>query len=151
MQYVTTAGKEHGGCIFCDHLASDDDAAHILYRGDDMFVLLNAYPYNTGHLMIAPQRHVADIGELSETERGELMTVTHLATEAVRSAMSPEGFNIGMNLGSAGGAGIPGHLHMHVVPRWGGDTNFMTTIGNAKVLPEMLDDTYRKLKPLFTD
>jgi ATP adenylyltransferase len=106
----------------------DEGKALILYRGEGMFVVLNAFPYNSGHLMILPLRHVGDIGDLDEHERGELMTVTHKATEALREAMSPE---------------------MHVVPRWGGDTNYMTTIGDAKVLPEMLADTYRKLRPLF--
>jgi ATP adenylyltransferase len=149
MQYVSATEREEG-CVFCNRLEMDDEGkALILYRGEGMFVVLNAFPYNSGHLMILPLRHVGDIGDLDEHERGELMTVTHKATEALREAMSPEGFNIGMNLGSAGGAGIPDHLHMHVVPRWGGDTNYMTTIGDAKVLPEMLADTYRKLRPLL--
>lgn len=144
----TTGGDE--GCIFCDHLSSkDDEQAHILYRGESIFVLLNAFPYNTGHLMVAPTRHVATLGELSEQERSELMIVTHTCTEHLSRAMNPDGFNVGMNIGSAGGAGIPGHLHMHVVPRWTGDTNFMTTIGDTKVLPEMLSDTDAKLRPLF--
>lgn len=152
MQYVTTAGgSSEGGCIFCDHLAAgDDEAAHILFRGTGTFVLLNAFPYNTGHLMIAPIRHAADVSELSAEERAELYEVTFMATEAVKEAMSPDGFNVGMNLGAAAGAGIPGHLHMHVVPRWTGDTNFMTTIGSAKVLPEMLAETDAKLRPLFS-
>lgn len=152
MQYVSGAGVSNSpGCIFCDHLAAgDDQAAHILFRGSGMFVLLNAFPYNTGHLMVAPTRHVADLSELTSEERTELTEVTFTAVEAVREAMRPEGFNVGMNLGVAGGAGIPGHLHMHVVPRWSGDTNFMTTIGESKVLPEMLADTDAKLRPLFS-
>jgi ATP adenylyltransferase len=151
MTYVASADKTNaGGCIFCEHLeAVDDTEAHVLYRARSMFVLLNAFPYNTGHLMVAPTRHVADIGDLDVEERVELMEVTHIATAALRKAMAPDGFNIGMNLGSAGGAGIPGHLHMHVVPRWTGDTNFMTTIGASKVLPEMLADTDAKLRELF--
>lgn len=149
MQYVKDAGSGVG-CAFCDHLtAGDDEAAHILYRGDTMFVLLNAYPYNTGHVMIAPQRHAGELSELTDEERAELMEVTFRATEVIRAAMNPEGFNVGMNLGAAGGAGIPGHLHMHVVPRWGGDTNFMTTVGDTKVLPEMLAETDAKLRPGF--
>ena len=145
-----SAGTSAGGCIFCDHLAGgDDEAAHILYRGAGVFVVLNAYPYNTGHLMVAPTRHAADVKDLTEDERRELFEVTCSAIEIVREAMGAEGFNTGMNLGSAGGAGIPGHLHMHVVPRWGGDTNFMSTVGNTKVLPEMLIDTAAKLRPGF--
>jgi ATP adenylyltransferase len=151
MQYVTGPPAGDDDCIFCSHRdAEDDAAAHVLYRGESMFVLLNAYPYNTGHLMVAPLAHVADLGDLTDDERGELMTVTHLATETIRAALDPEGFNIGMNLGAAGGAGIPGHLHMHVVPRWKGDTNYMTTIGDTKVLPELLADTYTKLHPVFS-
>ena len=143
------AGSEDG-CVFCDHLAEgDDEGAHILYRGPQTFVILNAYPYNTGHLMVAPLRHAADVKDLTDGERRELFEVTCSAIEIVRDAMKAEGFNTGMNLGSAGGAGIPGHLHMHVVPRWGGDTNFMSTVGGTKVLPEMLADTAEKLRPGF--
>lgn len=151
MRYVTGADVSNAdGCIFCDHLsAGDDEKAHVLFRGEGVFVLLNAFPYNTGHLMVAPVRHVGDPSDLEPDERIELQEVTFRAVEVIREAMEPDGFNIGMNLGSAGGAGIPGHLHMHVVPRWTGDTNFMTTIGEAKVLPEMLADTDRKLRPLF--
>ena len=145
MQYVGTAGSGDG-CIFCDHLAAPDD---VLYRGDTAFVLLNAFPYNTGHLMIAPQRHVGEIGDLTPDERHELMDLAADSVRIVRDAMSAQGFNVGMNLGNVAGAGIPGHLHVHVVPRWGGDTNFMTTVGETKVLPEMLADTAAKLKPMF--
>ncbi|HEX2196247.1 MAG TPA: HIT domain-containing protein [Actinomycetota bacterium] len=145
MQYVTTSGGDDG-CIFCDHLAAGDE---VLYRGPSTFVLLNAFPYNTGHLMVAPQRHVGELGDLSEQERHELMDLSAESVRIVREAMSAHGFNVGMNLGDVAGAGIPGHLHVHVVPRWGGDTNFMTTVGETKVLPEMLADTAAKLKPLF--
>ena len=151
MDYMSTAGeKNSSGCIFCDHLgAGDDEQAHILFRGQHAFALLNAFPYNTGHLMVAPLRHVGDVSELGEPERAELFELTCRSVEIVRGAMGAEGFNTGMNLGAAGGAGIPGHLHMHVVPRWNGDTNFMPVTGNTKVLPEMLADTYTKLKPAF--
>lgn len=146
---MSTAGGAEG-CIFCDHLAaSNDESAHVLFRGESVFVLLNAFPYNTGHLMVAPIRHVATLGDLSSDERSELMAVTHACTEHLSEAMKPDGFNVGMNIGAAGGAGIPGHLHMHVVPRWTGDTNFMTTVGETKVLPEMLAETDAKLRPLF--
>ena len=150
MEYMSTAGKSDG-CIFCNHLAeNDDEAAHIVYRGDTCFVILNAFPYNTGHVMVAPLRHAADVTDLSAEERAELFDVTCRSIEVIRKAMEPEGFNTGMNLGTAGGAGVPGHLHMHVVPRWGGDTNFMSVIGDTKVLPEMLADTAAKLRPGFT-
>lgn len=151
MEYVSGGGGRDG-CIFCDHLAADDEAAsHVLWRGSGVFVLLNAFPYNTGHIMVAPTDHVAGLTELTEAQRAELMETTNSCLEVVAGAMSPQGFNVGMNLGEAGGAGIPGHLHVHVVPRWGGDTNFMTTVGDAKVLPELLDDTYRRLRPLFDE
>ena len=145
MQYVSTSGGDEG-CIFCDHLDKGDE---VLYRGPTAFVLLNAFPYNTGHLMIAPQRHVGELGDLTAGERHELMDLSSESVRIVRVAMSAHGFNVGMNLGNVAGAGIPGHLHVHVVPRWGGDTNFMTTVGETKVLPEMLADTAAKLKPLF--
>ena len=153
MDYMSTATEKNStGCIFCDHLdAGDDEQAHILFRGQHAFVLLNAYPYNTGHLMVAPLRHVGDLGELRESERAELIELTASSVDVIRTVMGAEGFNTGMNLGSAGGAGIPGHLHMHVVPRWTGDTNFMPVTGNTKVLPEMLADTYAKLKPAFPE
>ncbi|MPZ68332.1 MAG: HIT domain-containing protein [Actinobacteria bacterium] len=150
-EYVTgTSSPEDDGCVFCDHLAAGDDReTHILWRGKHVFVLLNAYPYNSGHVMIAPLRHVGDLNEMSHQERAELMDATNRSVGIITEAMNPGGFNVGMNLGPAGGAGIPGHLHMHVVPRWGGDTNFMTTIGETKVLPTMLADTDAKLRPLF--
>lgn len=152
MEYMGSAGSSDGGCVFCDHLAEGDDAAaHILYRGHTMFVILNAYPYNTGHLMVAPLRHAADVKDLTDAERRELFEVTCSAVEIVREMMGAQGFNTGMNLGSAGGAGILGHLHMHVVPRWGGDTNFMSTVADTKVLPEMLADTAARLRPGFSD
>lgn len=151
-EYVTTAGSSEGGCVFCDHLAENDDAkAHILWRGAHVFVILNAYPYNTGHVMIAPLRHVGELGDLSAEERAELMETSNRSVAIIKETMNADGFNVGINLGSAGGAGIPDHLHMHVVPRWGGDTNFMTTVGDTKVLPEMLADTDSKLRPSFRD
>jgi ATP adenylyltransferase len=149
MEYVTSTG-DGGACIFCDLFARSDDAgAHVLFRGETAFVLLNAYPYNTGHLMVAPTRHVADLHDLEPTELSALMELTSRSVDIVQDAMSPHGFNVGMNLGAVAGAGVPGHLHVHVVPRWGGDTNFMTVVGDTKVLPEMLADTDAKLRPGF--
>ena len=146
-----TSANDSGACVFCEHLVEgDDERARILTRGEHTFVILNAFPYNTGHLMVAPLRHVGEMGELEADERHELMDVTGRAVAAVTDAMGPHGFNLGMNLGRVAGAGIPGHLHMHVVPRWGGDTNYMTVVGDTKVLPEMIADTYKKLRPHFT-
>ena len=149
MEYMDRAGNDDG-CIFCEHLAEDDDErAHILWRGERVFVMLNAFPYNTGHLMVAPLRHVGEVEALDDAERHELFDVTCRSVGIVRDAMSAHGFNTGMNLGQVAGAGIPGHLHMHVVPRWGGDTNFMPVVGETKVLPEMLADSAAKLRPGF--
>jgi ATP adenylyltransferase len=149
MQYINTA-TDGDECIFCKFLAvGDDENSHILYRGATTFVILNAFPYNSGHLMIAPRRHAGDLHELSAEERGELMEVTTCAVDILREALAAHGFNVGMNLGRVAGAGIPGHLHVHVVPRWGGDTNFMPVVGDTKVLPEMIAETDDKLRPLF--
>jgi ATP adenylyltransferase len=148
-EYVTTA-DEGDGCIFCDHLdEGDDEKANILYRGESTFVILNAFPYNTGHLMVAPLRHVGELRELEADERHELFDVMCRSIDVIRDAMNPHGFNTGMNLGRVAGAGLPGHLHVHVVPRWGGDTNFMPIVGQTKVLPELLADTAAKLRPAF--
>lgn len=149
MEYVSTSGSDEG-CVFCDHLSDgDDERAHILHRGRRNFVILNAFPYNTGHLMIAPLRHVGEMSELDSEERAEMMELASAATQLIREAMGAHGFNVGINLGQAAGAGIPGHLHMHVVPRWGGDTNFMPVVGETRVLPEMIEQTDAKLRPLF--
>jgi ATP adenylyltransferase len=149
MEYVSAAG-DSDGCIFCDQLTGGDDhAAHILYRGETAFVMLNAFPYNTGHLMVAPLRHVAELHDLNSVELAGLMELTSRSVDIVKEAMTPDGFNVGMNLGAVAGAGVPGHLHIHVVPRWGGDTNFMAVVGETKVLPEMIDDTDAKLRPRF--
>jgi ATP adenylyltransferase len=150
MEYVTSS-SDGAACIFCDLLARNDDAgSHILFRGEGGFVLLNAFPYNTGHLMVATSRHVANLHDLDPSELSGLMELTSLSVDIVEKAMSPQGFNVGMNLGAVAGAGVPGHLHVHVVPRWGGDTNFMAVVGDTKVLPEMLADTDSKLRPAFT-
>lgn len=140
-------GKDHGSvCIFCDKLQSDRDREnYVLYRGDKVFVMLNLYPYNNGHLLIAPQRHVGDLTDLDKDEVLELGQVTQKMTGLLRNAFNPEGFNVGVNLGKIAGAGVPGHFHIHIVPRWGGDTNFMPVIGDVRVISEGLDLTYRKL------
>ena len=150
MQYMSSAGRDDVDCIFCAALAADnDEELFVVHRDEHAFVILNAYPYNTGHVMVAPNRHSANLDELTVEERGQLMELTNRSIEVIRAAMQPEGFNTGMNIGKAGGAGIPGHLHVQVVPRWGGDTNFMPVTANTKVLPEMLAETYAKLRPSF--
>jgi len=135
------------GCIFCVlPAAGDDDANHIVHRGDAVFLMLNRFPYNTGHLMVAPYRHVADPLELTPQESSELLYGIRVAVEALRIAYRPEGFNIGANIGHCAGAGYAGHLHVHVVPRWTGDTNFMAVSAETRVVPEDISETYRKLK-----
>ena len=134
-------------CVFCAILAGGlpDDETHILDRGDSVLTILNAYPYTSGHAMVMPLRHVSDLSELTNAERTELWAdIIHL-TEVIKRAYKPEGLNVGINLGRAAGAGIPGHLHVHVVPRWNGDTNFMTSIAETRVVPESLDRTWAKL------
>lgn len=141
-------GKDHGTtCIFCEKLNSDrDEENYLLLRGNKTFVILNLYPYNNGHLLVAPKRHVGDIVELNEDETKELFEMTQRMVRLLRTAFNPDGFNIGVNLGKIAGAGIPGHFHIHIVPRWSGDTNFMPVLGDVRVISEALDTTYRKLK-----
>ena len=152
MEYVSKADESSDGCIFCAALdGHDDELTHVIHRAADGFVLLNAFPYNTGHVMVAPTRHVGELTELSAGERTVLMDLVIEATDVITGAMSPDGFNVGINLGRVAGAGVPGHVHVHVVPRWGGDTNYMPVTGQTKVLPEMLADTAAKLRPGFAD
>jgi ATP adenylyltransferase len=140
------------GCFFCEAVKGRDDrAAAVLCRGRSNVVLLNRFPYTPGHLMIAPRRHVADFVEARAGERAELAELFQTALRVLRAAYAPHGFNAGMNLGRSAGAGVAGHYHLHVVPRWTGDSNFMPLIGETKVFIEDLDTTYRKLRPLFDE
>ena len=123
-----------------------DEETGILWRGESCFAVLNAYPYGSGHLMVVPNRPVADLAELSETESRELWAAVQVAVAAIRRAYNPDGVNVGLNLGAAAGAGIPGHLHVHCLPRWQGDTNFMTTSAETRVLPEPLSESWSKLR-----
>lgn len=137
------------GCVFCHAKRSRDDRnVHVIYRGRRVFCLLNRYPYNVGHLMIAVSRHVGNLSNLSRHEASELMQVATHMVRLLTRALRPQGFNIGVNLGRPAGAGIPGHLHMHLVPRWVGDTNFMPVLGGTKVLSESLEALYERLKRL---
>lgn len=142
MEYI--AGPRQEGCFLCE--ASD----YVLTIRERVLAVLNKYPYNTGHIVVAPRRHIADLADLDDEEH---LALSHLVTDAVgalRAEATPSGFNIGINLGEVSGAGLPGHLHVHVVPRWAGDTNFMPVIAETKILPESLEDTLAKLKPRFT-
>ena len=150
MEYINAAHDDDVECIFCELPARGDDEQYfILTRGEHAFAMLNAYPYNPGHLMVAPVRHVGEMTELTPEEIADAGRLQQRAVQALRDEMDPHGFNVGMNLGRVAGAGVPGHLHWHVVPRWNGDTNFMPVTGHTRVLPESLDDTYKKLKPRF--
>lgn len=153
MAYIA-AGKEPGpeppACVFCDLPAQADDArSYILYRGDRAYVIMNLYPYNNGHLMTVPYAHVDSLTALDAATLTEMMQLTQRAQAVLQDAMRPQGFNLGMNQGRAAGAGIADHVHMHIVPRWVGDTNFMPVLGDTRVMPQHLDETYRLLLPGF--
>ena len=137
------------GCIFCEALGREADDSLLLYRGRTCFVILNLYPYNNGHLMVVPNRHVAALAGAEPGELSELMALTRHAEIALTEAYRPQGLNVGMNLGRPAGAGVADHLHVHVVPRWNGDTNFMSVVGNVRVLPEELAATAARLRPIF--
>jgi ATP adenylyltransferase len=148
LAYIKGGDKPSGGadatCVFCEIPKMSDEDGLIVKRGTHVYAVLNLYPYNSGHLMVVPYRHVADYTDLTGAETAELAEFTKRAMTALREASQAQGFNIGMNMGGVAGAGIAGHLHQHVVPRWGGDANFMPIVGHTKVLPQLLADT-RKL------
>lgn len=129
----------------------DDREALIVHRGTGLYVVLNRYPYNAGHLLIVPYREVAQLTDLSKEERAEMMELVISAQAALASVMHPDGFNVGMNLGAASGAGIPSHLHLHIVPRWSGDSNFITVIGQTRTLPQSLDQTWELVSEAFAN
>ena len=135
-------------CVFCA-VASGCDSPLTLFLGEACFVILNKYPYTNGHLMIVPRRHVGTLADATLVELSELIRLTRSAEMALTEAYRPDGLNVGMNLGRPAGAGVPGHLHIHVVPRWTGDTNFMTVTGDTRVVPEAPDQTVDRLRPLF--
>ena len=145
IEYIKQAKEP--GCIFCIKPAQKQDKENfILFRGKTSFIIMNYYPYNNGHLMVVPFRHIADIAELTDDERLELMQLLAFSKEALANTMSPHGFNVGMNLGQVAGAGVKDHLHFHIVPRWNGDTNFMPISGHTKVVSEGLAETWECLK-----
>jgi ATP adenylyltransferase len=152
MEYIRAAKEEPEGCIFCELPRLGDDAeARILAREGRAFAVLNAFPYNPGHLMVAPFRHVGQLEEVTPEELADVDRLLQRSVVALKEEMEPHGFNLGMNLGRVAGAGIPDHVHWHVVPRWSGDTNFMPVIGETKVVPELLEETYRRLAPRFAE
>lgn len=135
------------GCFFCRKSQQADDAAnHILIRDRTCFALLNTYPYNPGHLMIAPYKHTGDLDDLAETELTELMLLARRCKQLLQRALRPDGFNLGINFGRVAGAGVEDHVHLHVVPRWNGDTNFMPVLGDVRVIPQALDELYAELR-----
>jgi ATP adenylyltransferase len=145
MEYIL--GKKPENCIFCDKPRENRDEENlILYRGSHHFIILNAFPYNNGHMMVVPYRHTAGLAGWSEEEQWEFLRLSELAVELLRRTMRPDGFNLGMNMGQVAGAGIADHIHMHIVPRWSGDTNFMPVLSETRVISEHLQATFQKLK-----
>ena len=150
LSYVVNE-KPHD-CPFCEYIQQDparDPENFLLFRGERTFIILNRFPYNSGHLMVLPNAHVASLLDLESQVRSELMELTAYSIQLLTEAYHPQGFNLGLNLGKAAGAGMAAHLHFHIVPRWQGDTNFMPVIGETKVLPELLEDTYRRLREII--
>jgi ATP adenylyltransferase len=148
LAYVSGSG-ESKGCVLCDAQVESHAAPLLLFRGATCFVILNLYPYNNGHLMVVPNRHVATLADATPAELDEMMRLTQAAEIALTEAYRPQGINVGMNLGRPAGAGVADHMHIHVVPRWTGDTNFMSVVGNVRVLPEDLEQTGSRLRPVF--
>lgn len=150
LQYVTQ--EKPSGCIFCDKPQTADDQANLIVRrGRLAYVMLNTFPYNNGHLMVAPYAHVADLEALPAATLHEMMDLAQLCARALKAKFHPDGLNLGLNLGTAAGAGIKDHLHLHLVPRWQGDTNFMPVIGDVRVIPQSLEASYRLLREAFAE
>jgi ATP adenylyltransferase len=146
--YITGAAKhdgKSGQCIFCELPKLPDEEAKIVHRGGRCFVILNSFPYTSGHVMVVPFAHLDELQKLPEETASEMMGLCQTMEGVLRAVYSPDGINLGMNVGRAAGAGVAGHVHMHVLPRWVGDTNFMTVTGESRVLPESLEETYRRI------
>ena len=151
--YITTAAKQDGkteGCIFCNLPKLQDQEARIVHRGKDCYVVLNTFPYTSGHVMVVPFAHLDELRKLPEAAANEMMALSKRMEDALRQLYLPDGINLGMNIGRAAGAGVAGHIHMHALPRWFGDTNFMTSVGESRVLPETLEITYQRIRGALT-
>ncbi len=149
-QYVSTADKAPG-CVFCNKREGDDRESFIVHRGEHNFIVLNIFPYTSGHAMIVPYEHVDSLAALPAAAAQEMMALAQRLERLLREVYHPDGVNLGMNIGKAAGAGVAGHIHMHVLPRWVADSNFMTVVGETRVLPESLERTWERLKKAFAD
>ena len=151
MEYIENTTKEDG-CIFCNAQEKEDSAENLIaFRGERAYVILNRYPYTSGHLMVVPFAHQAHLEDLDPQTRAEMMELTAQCITVLRKVYHPEAFNMGANIGESAGAGVKSHVHIHIVPRWGGDTNFMTVVGDVRVLPESLERTYQRVRDAFSD
>jgi len=150
-EYISSGDPESGKCVFCEiqELSDQDESSLVIHRASHCFIVLNRYPYTSGHLLIVPKEHVGEFDSAGKEITDEMMDLTKRSQAALRDIYQPDGFNVGMNLGKAAGAGIADHIHIHILPRWAGDTNFMTTVGETRVLPEDLATTYKKLREKF--
>lgn len=151
MAYIRGDKHPVSGCIFCNKVHGDDAVEHIIARSEHVFVTLNRYPYNNGHLMVVPYEHVDSQEALDTAALTDLMICTNRALAALRKLYNPQAFNLGANIGTAAGAGIAEHYHFHIVPRWPGDANFMSTVGETRVIPDTLDNTYHELKAIWNE
>jgi len=145
MEYIQ--GRKDEGCIFCKAISEQDELT--LYKGSTTLVVMNKYPYINGHMLVAPNRHISSLEQLSKSEKGDLLQTVDQSIAVLKTTMHPEGFNVGLNLGKVAGAGVEAHLHFHIVPRWLGDTNALTVFAEVRVIPEHLRSTYNNLKPYF--
>jgi ATP adenylyltransferase len=149
--FVTTAHKKQG-CVFCEKIReNDDERSGIVHRGEHNFIILNAFPYTTGHVMVVPYEHTDELQKLSVAAAQEMMSLSQKMEGILREVYHPDGVNLGMNIGKAAGAGIAGHIHMHILPRWMADANFLSVVGETRILPETLDITYKRLKEKFRE
>ncbi|MBT3239625.1 MAG: HIT domain-containing protein [Chloroflexi bacterium] len=149
MSYIKSP-KNKEVCVFCEAISQDEDSSNfVVHRAENSFVILNRYPYSNGHMMVIPNSHVSGLNDLNKPVRAEMMELMNKSTETLKELFQPEGFNLGVNIGEAAGAGIGDHVHLHIVPRWKGDTNFMTSLGNTRVIPESLEETYRQIKEIW--
>lgn len=150
LEYIKA--EKSKGCFLCEKLKENkDEKNYILFRGKESFIVLNLYPYNNGHLMVAPYRHIGNLEDLKEVEMLDIMQNIKLSVKILKKAFNPDGFNIGLNIGAASGAGLVDHIHFHIVPRWHGDTNFMPVLADIKIIPQSLDLTYKELKKILSE